>query len=76
MGRRQMGLAVNWEHRLMSFRVAIALLFICTTLMVAGCDGVGGNSGRLEQVWGRRGLTNGRLRKPRAMAIKIGRAHV
>ena len=52
----------------MSFRLAQATLFACL-LAVAGCDGVSGSSGQLEQVWGRRGLSDGRLQKPRAMAI-------
>lgn len=51
-------------------RRAIALAL--ALLALAGCardDGDEGNLARLETVWGRRGLGEGRLQKPRAMAI-------
>jgi sugar lactone lactonase YvrE len=38
-------------------------------LTAAGCDEDQTNPGRLVAVWGRRGITDGRLQKPRAMAI-------
>lgn len=34
-----------------------------------GCGGAGGSSGRLEKVWARRGLVEGRLWRPRAMDV-------
>ena len=45
--------------------------FLLAGLVMAsiGCDGWTMGSGRLERVWGRRGITPGRLQKPRAMAI-------
>ncbi len=36
---------------------------------VAGCDEESASTGRLVSVWGRRGISDGRLQKPRAMAI-------
>ena len=38
-------------------------------LLAAGCDRAPTGVGRLEAVWGRRGISDGRLQKPRAMAI-------
>jgi hypothetical protein len=38
-------------------------------VLVAGCDDSGAGSGRLEEVWGRRGISDGRFQKPRAMAV-------
>ena len=38
-------------------------------LLAAGCDHAPTGDGRLEAVWGRRGISDGRLNKPRAMAI-------
>lgn len=38
-------------------------------LLAAGCDDEGVSSGRLEKVWGRRGISQGRLQKPRAITI-------
>jgi len=37
--------------------------------VVAGCDRDGNTMGYLEMTWGRRGVSNGRFQKPRAMAI-------
>ena len=45
---------------------AIVLLLL---LLTAGCDRDGTSIGRLKAVWGRRGISDGRLQKPRAMAI-------
>lgn len=39
-----------------------------TLLLLAGCVG-GGQAGSLDLVWGRLGVGDGRLKKPRAMAI-------
>ena len=51
----------DWRIRGLSL---LALTVCC------GCTGdFGVNSSRPEQVWGRRGLSDGRLQKPRAMAI-------
>jgi DNA-binding beta-propeller fold protein YncE len=44
-------------------------LFMLLLFVVAGCDEEGASMGRLEKVWGRRGISAGRLQKPRAMAI-------
>lgn len=38
-------------------------------LSVSGCGGDPNHIGRLERVWGRRGLSEGRFQKPRALAI-------
>ncbi|HVA47640.1 MAG TPA: NHL repeat-containing protein [Pirellulales bacterium] len=38
-------------------------------MFAAGCDDEGRSTGRVEKVWGRRGISEGRLQKPRAMAI-------
>ena len=43
------------------------LLLIC--LSAAGCGESGSSIGKLDLVWGRRGISDGRLQKPRAMAI-------
>jgi sugar lactone lactonase YvrE len=45
----------------------VRLLFALTLL--AGCDPATSPPGRPDLVWGRRGLSDGRLQKPRAMAI-------
>lgn len=37
--------------------------------VVAGCNRDGNTMGRLENVWGRRGVSDGRFQKPRAMTI-------
>jgi len=37
--------------------------------LTAGCNEDGQSIGRLQAVWGRRGVSDGRLQKPRAMAI-------
>lgn len=42
-----------------------ALLLTC----LAGCDGGMPSTGRLEKVWARRGFSDGRFQKPRALAI-------
>jgi len=47
--------------------IAGALLVLAVA--AAGCDGDARSIGRLEIVWGRRGVSEGRLQKPRAMAI-------
>jgi DNA-binding beta-propeller fold protein YncE len=49
----------------------LAGLFALATALagMAGCESDGESAGRLEAVWGRRGLADGRFQKPRAMAI-------
>ncbi len=42
---------------------------VVVLLLVAGCAEDPNHIGRLEKVWGRRGLSDGRFQKPRAMAI-------
>ena len=37
--------------------------------LVAGCDTDATNIGRWEKIWGRRGISDGRLQRPRAIAI-------
>ena len=37
--------------------------------LVAGCDTDATNIGRWERIWGRRGISDGRLQRPRAIAI-------
>ena len=47
-------------------RVFLALVI---AIFVTGCVPTGPSTGQLEQVWGRPGRTEGRLQKPRAIAI-------
>ena len=48
-----------------SFVMLLAVLFG----LVAGCGQATNSIGRLDKVWGRRGISEGRFQKPRAMAI-------
>ena len=43
--------------------------FLLLLVSLAGCSDPTAPSGKLEKVWGRRGLTEGRFQTPRAMAI-------
>jgi DNA-binding beta-propeller fold protein YncE len=45
------------------------VLWCCVTACTSGCVGDPADMGDLEAVWGRRGISDGRLQKPRAMAI-------
>ncbi|MCO6459306.1 MAG: hypothetical protein J5I93_28690 [Pirellulaceae bacterium] len=46
------------------------LAWLPLLLLITGCtEMASGSSGRLLEVWGRRGISEGRLQKPRAMAI-------
>ena len=45
------------------------LLVLALAVGVAGCEPDPTNIGRFEAVWGRRGISDGRLHKPRAIAI-------
>lgn len=45
---------------------SLAVLF---ALLLSGCDEEPGTIGRLENTWGQVGISDGRLQKPRAMAI-------
>ncbi len=47
-------------------RLAVGSLVAAAT---AGCSTTAASSGRLEKVWGRLGISDGRFQKPRAMAI-------
>lgn len=47
------------------FALALAVIL----LAAVGCDEEGASTGRLEKVWGRRGISQGRLQKPRAITI-------
>ncbi len=49
--------------------IAGLIVLACQLGLFAGCSRDPNNIGVLETVWGRRGLSDGRLRKPRAMAI-------
>jgi DNA-binding beta-propeller fold protein YncE len=52
--------------------ILLRLALVTLLLPAAGCLPAGGAdrpSGKLEQTWGRRGLSEGRMQKPRAMAI-------
>lgn len=49
-----------------SNRLALAGLLLA---LIAGCDKDHSSIGHLVEVWGRRGISAGRLQKPRAMAI-------
>lgn len=42
---------------------------VALTLLLAGCGHDGPVTGQLDKVWGRRGISDGRFQKPRAMAI-------
>ena len=42
---------------------------LCVALLVSGCLSNPSPPGEPDQVWGRRGISAGRLQKPRAMAI-------
>lgn len=50
-------------------RSAILLAALILAVFLGGCEKDPRNIGRLEEIWGRRGLSNGRFQKPRAMAI-------
>ena len=45
------------------------MLAALAAAFAAGCDGGANSTGRLDAVWGRQGISPGRLQKPRAMAI-------
>jgi len=51
--------------RLLRRSSALVLLFVA----LAGCENDANSIGRLEAVWGRRGISPGRFQKPRAIAI-------
>ena len=42
---------------------------LASIALVVGCDDDGDSIGRLDLVWARRGISDGRFQKPRAMAI-------
>ena len=45
------------------------LIVVLLAGLLPGCVDEGSSIGRLDAVWGRRGISEGRLQKPRAMAI-------
>lgn len=58
--------ATNRRNRPITW-AALALAWLAVGL--AGCDHDESNLGTLEKVWGRRGVSDGRFQKPRAIAI-------
>jgi len=48
---------------------ARSLLALGPLVLLGGCDTDRTNIGHLESIWGRRGISDGRLQKPRAMTI-------
>ncbi|MCE5267576.1 MAG: hypothetical protein LLG00_06805 [Planctomycetaceae bacterium] len=52
--------------------VARCSLLLVVAIFAAGCEQSPTGEGRVYSVWGRRGISNGRLQKPRAMAIDRG----
>lgn len=52
-----------------SVRLASRLLPALVLACIAGCDAAVPTVGRLEKVWARRGFSEGRFQKPRALAI-------
>jgi len=60
-------LSTNASHsKVGTVAVLAVLLGAC---LASGCVGEMSSDGELDRVWGRRGLSEGRLHKPRAMAI-------
>ena len=49
--------------------MATSLVMFALANFVPGCNHDTTSIGRLDRVWGRRGISDGRLQKPRAMAI-------
>ncbi len=50
-------------------RRPVPLAVVVAPLLLAGCWQDGASLGQLDVVWGRRGISDGRLQKPRALAI-------
>ena len=50
-------------------RITRRQCLLALAAVVGGCHGQGDTMGRLEKVWGRRGVSDGRFQKPRAMTI-------
>jgi hypothetical protein len=50
-------------------RPILRLLILAPIILASGCDVDRTSIGTLQAVWGRRGISDGRLQKPRAMAI-------
>ncbi len=48
---------------------AATFLMLLIALLPSSCDSGQNSIGKLQAVWGRRGISDGRLQKPRAMAI-------
>ncbi len=48
---------------------AFRLILVAALAVAGGCSRDGVSIGRLKAVWGRHGISDGRLQKPRAMAI-------
>ena len=50
-------------------RTPLTVLMLIVLVMTLGCDTDQAGHGRLVAVWGRRGISDGRFQKPRAMAV-------
>ena len=59
----------NLAHRSMALVAALALLVTLPGCLRTDASASGESTGRLEKIWGRQGNTDGRFRKPRAIAI-------
>lgn len=53
----------------MSKRSVSLFCWLCLAFSIVGCKETIPSTGKVEKVWGRRGISDGRLKKPRAMAI-------
>src|SRR5438270_11674297 len=49
--------------------LALLSLLLAPSIVATGCIGDPGSAGELGKVWGRSGISEGRFRKPRAIAV-------
>lgn len=59
----------NAKCKMRNRRAASLALVVTALVAAAGCGDVSPSTGHVEKVWGRRGISDGRFQKPRAMAI-------
>ncbi|HEY2841097.1 MAG TPA: hypothetical protein VGJ26_18220, partial [Pirellulales bacterium] len=57
----------SWVGHSRAFALLLSWALLCLT--ATGCGETGPNIGKLDVVWGRRGISDGRLQKPRSIAI-------